>query len=180
MLKPIVVVEGIHDQSAVLSAVDAEVICTGGFAFGRDVEARLRSGHAARGLLILTDPDAAGREIRERITALVGPCLHAHLPRRQATRARDGNVGVENASADDIRAAIAAARPATAEDRHEFTARDLFAAKLSGATNAQTRRASLGEALGLGFGTARQLLRRLNRYGITRTEFEDAVRELDV
>jgi ribonuclease M5 len=179
MLQPIVVVEGIHDQTAVLAAVEAEVICTGGFAFGRDVEARLRRGHATRGLLVLTDPDAAGKQIRARVTALVGPCLHAHLPRRRATRARDGNVGVENASPADIRAAIAAARPATALDRHEFTAQDLFDARLNGCASARARRAALGETLSLGFGTARQLLRRLNRYGVTREEFDRAVDALD-
>ncbi len=64
MIREIVVVEGIHDVAAVLRAVEAEVLATGGHAFGDDVVARLRRGHAHRGLLVLTDPDSAGAASR--------------------------------------------------------------------------------------------------------------------
>jgi ribonuclease M5 len=39
-------------------------------------------------------------------------------------------------------------------------------------------RAKLGAILGLGYGNAKQLLNRLNNYGITRDEFDAAVKLL--
>ena len=42
-----------------------------------------------------------------------------------------------------------------------------------------SRRAKLGELLGLGFANAKTFLKRLNHYGVTREEFERAVAELN-
>lgn len=49
---------------------------------------------------------------------------------------------------------------------------------LSGAAEASGRRAKLGEILGLGYGNAKVFLKRLNHYGITREEFQQAMAEL--
>ena len=176
MITEIVVVEGQNDAAAVRRAVEAEILCTGGHAFGADVEARLKRAHERCGLIVLTDPDPAGEQIRRRITALVGDCRHAHVPR--ALCVRRGNVGVEHASAQAIRQALALARPSESDAVAEFTEADLFAHGLSGGVGAKERRTALGHTLGLGFGNARQLLRRLNAYGVTRAEFEAAVASL--
>ena len=176
MIAEIIVVEGQNDLSAVRRAVDAEVICTGGFSFGKDVEARLRRAHATRGLIILTDPDAAGTQIRRRVAALVGECRHAHLTRKECTR--NGNVGVENASSAAIRRALENAHATTTEQSTTFADADLWRHGLSGGPGSRARRAALGEALGIGFGNARQLLRRLNQYGVTREEFNAAIAQI--
>ena len=176
MIAQIIVVEGQNDLAAIRRAVEAEVLCTGGFAFGRDVEARLKRGHASRGLIVLTDPDAGGAQIRRRVEALVGDCVHAHLPREACTR--DGDIGVEHASAEAIRSALDRARASTMQAVTEFTEADLFRHGLNGGANARARRAALGERLGIGFGNARQLLRRLNAYGVRRDEFNAAVATL--
>ena len=59
-----------------------------------------------------------------------------------------------------------------------FTSADLMVNNLSGAAEASVRRAKLGAALGLGYANAKVFLKRLNHYGITREEFEQAVAEL--
>jgi ribonuclease M5 len=60
-----------------------------------------------------------------------------------------------------------------------FAAADLQAHGLSGAPDAAERRARLGELLGIGYGTAKKFLRRLNTYGVTRAEFDAALARLD-
>jgi ribonuclease M5 len=66
------------------------------------------------------------------------------------------------------------------EKRTEFTVRDLFINGLEGSSDAVKRRDFVGKELGIGYGNAKQFLSRLNRYGITRKEFEAAVNKLEV
>ncbi|MFT5687108.1 MAG: ribonuclease M5 [Myxococcota bacterium] len=175
-IEQVIVVEGRDDISAVRQAVDAELIATGGFAFGAGKLAHIAEAHRRRGVIIFTDPDTAGEQIRQRIVDRIGPCGHARLPRSACTR--DGDIGIENASPEDIRAALAAAHCSLAEPRQEFTLSDLSRSGLVGTRDASRRREALGTSLSLGRVSARQLLSRLNHYGISRAEFDAAVAHL--
>lgn len=177
MIYEIVVVEGKSDAVAVRRAVRAEIICTGGFSLDADTKARIKSASARRGLVVLTDPDAAGEQIRRRVSALASACKHAFVPREDCLL--DGDIGVENASPEAIRKALLRARAETGQPRSEFSIRDLVRWGLEGAPLARERRDRLGAALGLGYGNAKSLLSRLNHYGVSREEFEAAVLALD-
>ena len=173
----IVVVEGVHDAVAVARAVRAEVVVTGGFALGPDAVARIRRGARVRGVVVLTDPDSAGEQIRRRVDALVPDCRHAWIAREHCTSGR-GRVGVEYAGPEAIRAALAGARSARRPEGpagDTFTVADLLRHGLADGPGALARRAAVGRALGLGYGNGRQLLRRLNAYAVTRGEFDAAV-----
>ncbi len=170
----IVVVEGTNDRAAVRRAVDVDVITTGGFDFGPQVEAQLRRGSQTRGLVVLTDPDHAGEQIRRRVEALVGPCAHARVP-RDACRGR-GRLGVEYAPPAVIRRALAEVR--RAEPRDAFTMADLWAHGLTGRPYSRAKREALGARLSVGYANAKQLLVRLHALGVSRDEFEAAVADV--
>ena len=179
MIAEVIIVEGRADVSAVRQAVEAELLCTGGFALSAQTLAAIATARKRRGVIILTDPDVAGEQIRRRIERAVGPCLHARIPRAQCTRR--GNVGIENASPAAIRLALSQARAtqrSPAQGGHRFTISDLRDHALTGVAGAADRRAALGDALRIGRVDARQLLRRLNHYGITEVEFAAAVAQL--
>jgi len=176
-VKEVIVVEGQDDIAAVKRAVDAEVIATGGFGFQRDAMARIAAARQRRGIIVLTDPDSAGEKIRRRAVAAVGPCKHAHIPRHLCERA--GDIGVENASAEAIRAALLGAHVELMEPARAFGVEELWRHGLTGCDGAAERRRWLGERLGLGYANARQLLQRLNGYGVSREELEAAIAELD-
>jgi len=178
MLREVIVVEGKSDISAVSRAVEAEILCTNGFSLDKRALARVRAARRRVGVILLMDPDTAGEQIRRRVVAAVGPCKHARIPRAACTRA-DGNIGVENASPEAIRTALAAARPETLEPRQQFKNIDLVRHSLNGTRNASARREQLGAVLGIGDANARQLLRRLNHYGVTREEFARAIAQVD-
>lgn len=179
MVREIIVVEGKHDISAVRRAVAAELISTNGFALGPDAVLRIRRAVASgRGVIVFTDPDTAGEQIRRRVAEIAGPCKHAFLPRDACTL--DGDIGIENASPSAICQALTLARATSSAVRSEFTVRDLVRCGLDGISGAHTRRIRIGALLGLGYGNARQLLRRLNHYDVTRDEFEAAAASLEV
>lgn len=177
MIGELIVVEGFHDISAVRQAVDAHVVATHGFALPPHVLTTIATAHATTGVIVLTDPDPAGEQIRKRVEAHIGPCKHAWVAREDCTRGTD--IGIENAAPDVIRAALASARATQTERRIEFTPQDLWVNGLHGVAEARERRTRLGAALGLGYGNARQLLRRLNHLGVSRRDFERAARALD-
>ena len=65
-IREVIVVEGRYDKNALRQVVNAAVICTDGFGIFKDAEklALLRSLAERRGLVVLTDPDGAGRWTR--------------------------------------------------------------------------------------------------------------------
>lgn len=177
MIKEVIVVEGRDDITAVKKAVDCEMIATGGFGFPKGVMERIKEAQKRRGIIVFTDPDFAGEKIRKTISQAVPNCKHAFLPREEAIK--DGDIGIENASVESILHALSMVRTESIEKRTEFSHRDLVLNGLVGGENSSDRRDQIGKILGIGYGNSKQFLNRLNNYGVSREEFEDAVKKID-
>lgn len=177
MIKEVIIVEGKDDITAVKAALDAEVIATGGFAYKKDFIETLKKIADNRGIIILTDPDYAGEQIRKDLSKHIKNCKHAFLPQGKALK--KGDIGVENASKEDIIEAISKARPNEVEKSEEFTKEDLIKHGLAGGPNSSEKRERLGYILGIGYCNAKQLLNRLNNFGITREEFNQALERIE-
>ncbi|MEL7658895.1 MAG: ribonuclease M5, partial [Bacillota bacterium] len=171
-------VEGRDDEAAVKRAVDAETIATHGFGIKPETFTRIEKVYTERGIIIFTDPDFAGEKIRKRLSARFPEGKHAFLPREEALK--DGDVGIENASPESIRAALAKARPAMSDKRFEFMQVDMLDFGLVGIPGASQRRDQLGKRLGIGYGNSKVFLNRLNQYGIERREFLQAIAEIEL
>ncbi len=181
MTKPIIretiVVEGYHDARAVKEAVEAEIIITSGFGIKEDTFKRIAWAQAHAGVIVLTDPDHVGEQIRKRIAARVPDVRHAWISRDEGTK--EGDIGVENATAQAILDALTKARCAPRTITTAYTVQDMTRWQLSGSADAALRRDRLGAALGIGYGNAKQLLHRLNHYGIEAVTIETALRALE-
>ena len=57
--------------------------------------------------------------------------------------------------------------------------KDMIENDLTIGQNSKQRRILLGKKLGIGYGNAKQFLGRLNHYGITREQFEDALERIN-
>ena len=68
-VRQVIVVEGRYDKNALSQVVDAVIVETGGFSVFHDREklAYLRRLAAARGVILMTDPDGAGVVIRNNL-----------------------------------------------------------------------------------------------------------------
>lgn len=174
-LKETVVVEGRDDMSAVLRAVDANVICTSGYGISKETIELIRAAYESRGIIILTDPDHAGANIRKKLTALFPRAAQAYLTRDQAEKGDD--IGVENASAEAIRRALSAV--GSEGEGSDFSMDDLIAAGLAGRADSASLRAKLGAELGIGSGNAAAFLKRLKLMGVSREAFEKALETLE-
>lgn len=172
MIKETIVVEGKSDMIAVRKAVDADIIITGGMGFSKSTIELIKKAQASRGVIILTDPDYAGEKIRRIISDRVKGVKHAFVPLEEAQTEDD--IGIENAAPDSIKKALSMARVEEDGNVEEFNINDMVIYGLSGQNGSATLRNLIGKILGIGYTNAKQFLRRLNRYGITREEFDNA------
>ena len=177
MIKEVLVVEGKMDVVAIDKAVEADCITTGGFTLSKRTLRDIEEAAKRRGIIILTDPDAAGERIRKFLAKRFPDAKHAFVPVEDATANHD--IGIEQAKPDAIRRALEKVHTLSFTPSDEFTSLDLVRHGLSGVPDASARRARLGATLGLGFANAKTFLKRLNHYGVTRAEFEAAADALD-
>lgn len=176
IIQEVIIVEGKDDIARVKSALNCEVIATGGYGFGKKFLSELKKIEKRQGVIIFTDPDYMGKQIRRRLTEALEHPKQAYLSQSKATLKDD--IGIENATPEDIRRAIAKAKPIEGEYKETFTKADMIRYGLMGIGDAATRRQKMAEALGIGHGNGKQFLQRLNSFGITVEEFEKVYGEV--
>ena len=177
MIKEVLVVEGKMDVVAIEKAVEADCIITEGFNLKPQTLKNIEQAYKKRGIIIMTDPDMAGERIRSYLKRRFPQAKHAFVPVADATANDD--IGIEQAKPEAIRKALAKVRTPGWEVQDLFSSKDLILNNLAGSSNASSRRAKLGEMLGLGFANAKTFLKRLNHYGVTQAEFAAALVKLD-
>ena len=99
-----VIVEGKYDKIKLSSVINGVIICTDGFHIFKDKEKMKLIRHYAekKGIIILTDSDAAGFKIRNYLKGSVGGnIINVYIPdifgkeRRKAEPSKEGKLGVE-------------------------------------------------------------------------------------
>jgi len=176
-VREVIVVEGRDDTNAVLRAIDGLTIETHGFGIRQETWALLEKAYKEKGLIIFTDPDYSGEEIRRKLTARFPESGQAFLTRREAEK--KGDIGIENASPEDIAEAIRKAHYTDRTGEDLFTEDDMFEAGLTGGSDAKERRQKMGQALGIGYSNARGFLKKLNSFGVSREDFVKALEEME-
>lgn len=176
MLKEVLVVEGKMDVVAVSKAIEADCLITGGFHFNKKTLSNIAAAYKKRGIIILTDPDSAGENIRKFLTSKFPNAKHAYIPKEEATANND--IGVEQASPESIRNALAKVHTLNLNPRAEFTAAEMLKYGLSGGEKSSKLRDKIGAILGIGFGNVKTFVNRLNSYGVTREEFLEALKNV--
>lgn len=179
MIRELIVVEGKNDAHLVRRALgEVDIIWTEGFGITEDKFRYIEEMAKRQGVIVLTDPDTAGEQIRERIRRRVPEAKHVFLSKQAALKNKD--IGVENAELEEIRRVFAHVqddRLSVTED-NRITLKDLAEAGLVGQPQAAEKRSTLGRNLGIGDANAKQFLHRLNRFGINREKFWNTVKEV--
>ena len=167
-----VIVEGKYDKIKLSNILDALIIETNGFGIYKDKERRdfIRRLAKERGLIILTDSDHSGFQIRNFIAncAKGGSVKHLYIPdvygkeRRKEQPSKEGN-GVEYENS---------------QPRELITNYDLFAAGISGTPQAGKKKKKLLKQLNLPeFLSTNSLLDCLNSM-MSKSEFEALLKSL--
>ena len=171
-IKETIVVEGRDDTAAIKRSVDALTIETHGYGIRPETWDLIAKAYETTGIIVFTDPDHAGEQIRGRILERLTDAKEAFLDRDAAEK--DGDIGIENASPEAIRRALEKVQTERACGEM-YTSDDMFAWGLTGRDNYSELRRALGKELGIGFATAKTFLARLNKFGEKREDIESAV-----
>ena len=181
-----IAVEGRDDVAAVSRAADALTIPTHGFGITGETWNVLAKAYKEKGLIILTDPDHAGEQIRRRLTERFPDALQAYIAREDASKADD--IGVENASPEIIRQALEKALERESRGRADRSSgcekeyadiADLRELGLAGADGSADKRSEVCRALGIGYGNAGAVIKKLRGVGIDKDELRKAVEAVE-
>jgi ribonuclease M5 len=166
-IQEVIIVEGIHDQDAVNKAVEADTLVTHGTHISKELLDFIEQLHKHRGVIIFTDPDTPGDQIRKKIMQRIGGCKHATLSNKQSRH--KGKVGIEHASSEDIRDALLKVVSFNQQTKsiswHEFL--DLG---LTGLSDSKLRREKVCTEFELPYANAKTLFQYLNMCGLTKSE----------
>lgn len=181
MIQEFIVVEGRDDTTAIHRAVLADTIETNGSALNEKTIERIRLAAETRGVIVFTDPDFPGEKIRKQIDAEVPGCKHAFLSKIEARPKNGRGIGVEHATPESIRKALAHFHQ-TAESQTANTTliskELLIKMHLLGGTGSKARRARLGDILRIGYTNGKQLQARLNMFGIDESKLQEAYEQM--
>ena len=149
-----VVVEGKYDRLRLLTVMEGQILTTEGFGIFKKKEklALLRALAAKTPIVVLTDPDGAGKLIRAHIGAAVPKerIIPLYVPQKKGTEKRkqapsaEGFLGVEG---QDTALLFALLEPladgAPPREGNTLSKVDFFEDRLTGCENATARRAAL-------------------------------------
>lgn len=194
-IKQAIITEGRYDKIRLSNIVDGVIICTNGFSIYKDREKQelIKSLAAKTGIIILTDSDSAGFQIRSFLRSIVkqGEVLNAVTPdiygkeRRKAQPSKQGKLGVEGIPDELI---IEALKHAGAEINGEpacsrgepLTRADLMDLGLIGGENSAAMRQELQRRLGLPELLSVKLLLEVANKMFSREEFVRAAEECGI
>ncbi len=189
-----IIVEGRYDKATLSGIYDCTVIPLDGFSvFNSKEKQALISKIAVNGVILLTDSDGAGKQLRSFIMGILPKekVYNAYVPKlpgkekRKTKASKEGLLGVEGMTPEVLDKALApfievGGRCALNEKNSAkmITKVDFFTHGLSGGEGAVARRAALARRFGLPEDmTAKALLSALNIISDF-SEYERAVREL--
>ena len=168
------IVEGRYDKALLSGFVDGVILTTGGFSIFNNKEKQALFAKLAKdGIIVLTDSDGGGRQIRRFLSGLLPPDKIHNLfipqiegkERRKTHASKQGLLGVEGMEREVIERLL---KPFSTErdveiERKMITKLDFFEDGLSGGDNASERRAALAKRCNLPSDmTAKALLEALN------------------
>ena len=159
----VIVVEGKYDKIKLSQFIDGTVIETSGFRIFNDPRLRALLAEAAgrRGLIVMTDSDNAGFQIRRYLRSFIDEAhiTNVYVPaiagkeKRKKTASASGTLGVEGLSEELITKALADAGVICSDTEGKstgrFTTLDLYRLGLSGKRNSRRKLEKLLDILGL-------------------------------
>ena len=178
-ISQVIVVEGRDDTANLKRYFDVETYETRGSAINdQDIE-RIRRLQELHGVIVFTDPDFNGERIRRMIMTAIPTVQHAFLKRDEAvpkSKSKGRSLGIEHASYEDLKTALTqVTEQFENENEFDISRGDLIRLGFLAGADSRRRREYLGEQLRIGYSNGKQLLKRLELFGVTLAEVEEVM-----
>ncbi|EXJ23465.1 Ribonuclease M5 [Alkalibacterium sp. AK22] len=179
-IKEVIVVEGKDDTRRLALAVECDTIETNGSAIDQAILDQVQRAQEERGVIVFTDPDGPGEQIRKIISRAVPGVKHAFLTKEEARRINrtKESIGIEHASPAVICQALSRVSEEKLDQEPTVSKAFLIRQGLIGTPKAAALREQLGNQLRIGYTNGKQLEKRLNMFGISEKEVSKAMTQI--
>ncbi len=176
-IKEAIVVEGKNDTLNLLKAVEAYTIETSGTHLSHQTIDLIRRAQKTRGVIVFTDPDTPGDQIRTKVNQAVDGCKNAFLASKDARG--KGKVGIEHASAESLREALQHCVTFEKDKAESLSWSEFLELGLSGQSDSKKKRMQITHHFHLGEANAKTCFKRLNMLEITAAQIKEVLRKND-
>lgn len=165
----VIVVEGKSDVAFLTNFLDADFVTTNGSALSKETLRYLQTIAKQRDIIILTDPDFPGLQIRARIEEQIPQVYHAYVRKENAIRHH--KVGVAESSRDEVLRALERIELQRKKQRSQLTMQDLMDVGCVGEAHSFSLRKKIERDFCLGsIRSAKQLLKQLQMIGVQKQD----------
>lgn len=166
-INEVIIVEGKTDTQVLKSFLDVDTIETGGSGLNQKTLEYIKTTSLTRDIIVMTDPDFPGKQIRDKISKVIPHCKHAFVNKKDAIKHH--KVGIAEATQDAILEALENVVTFSPDSESitwaEFIQLDIIGDK--------KRREEVYDHFHLGYGNVKTLFKRLNLVGITAQQIQD-------
>lgn len=176
----VLVVEGLHDAMRIHSIYpEANVVITNGREVSTETLDFIKGLSKSNEIIIFTDPDTPGEQIRNLVAEAVPSAKHAFLRKKDAISKNKRKVGIEHASKECI---IESLKHIYSNDCYSDTIHleDMYSLGLIGMPNSGRLRDQISFELNIGKPNAKTFLKRVNMLQITKKDLEELCLKLEV
>lgn len=173
--KPVIVVEGQSDVNRLINLIDADFVVCNGSAISKETIDYLNDLVKIRKIIVLTDPDFPGIQIRNKIAQNVPGVYHAYVDRSKSSNGK--KLGVAECEKEEILKALAEHVVYKTNEIPMLTMVDFVELGLSGDKNSKVKRKIIYEHFHTGYSNAKTMLKHLNMLGITKKQLEEVLND---
>lgn len=174
-MKPVIVVEGKSDVQRLENLIDADFVICNGSSISQETIDLIKELSKQRKVIILTDPDYPGIQIRNKISSQVDNIHHAFVDRKKSSNGK--KLGVAECEKAEILRALNNYVTFTKESTTKITMQDLIELGLNGNENSKEKREFISKKFNLGYGNAKTILKRINMLNITLEALKEALND---
>ena len=173
-IKEIIVVEGKSDYTLLKSFLDVEIIITNGSEISQETLELIKKANEEKGVIVLTDPDYPGMQIRNKINQYTKGCKNAFIEKSKAIRGH--KVGVAETRKEDILEALENVISFTEDVNGDVTYDDLYDLGLIGKEDSKQKRERVSKHYHLGWCNGKNFLKRVNMFGLTINDLKEVIK----
>lgn len=172
----VIVVEGKMDKDLLESFLEVDIVTTNGSEVSRETINYVKELAKNRNVVVLTDPDAPGKRIRDILNNEIPGLYNAFVPKDKSIKKH--KVGVAECDKNTILEALNNLMcPISEKPESDLTVVDLFELGLTGNKEASENRKKLENALHIDQVNGKTLLKRLKALGINKNDLEEMLKD---
>ncbi|MFA6755519.1 MAG: ribonuclease M5 [Bacilli bacterium] len=173
MIKEMIVVEGKTDIDFLSTFLDADFYSVNGSAVSKEDIDYLKKVNEIRGIIVLTDPDYPGLQIRNKIKKNIPTAKHAFVSKEKSIKHH--KVGVAESTKEEVNKALKNLITFVDKSQKDIKISDLYEFGLCGKSDSSLKRHYLCDKLNIGYSNGKSLCEKLNSIKITKKEIKDII-----